>query len=349
VLEQRRVRIAAFATGAALVVFGGAAFAYDRSRDDLISEGVTVAGVDLGGLREDAARRKIQSSLVSRLERSVRVAVAGRRFRLTAKRAELVPDVEAMVRAAIDRSRGGGLPGRLWRGLTNASVEEDLAAEVRYSPLAVRRFVRRIKRAVNRPPRDAAVKFRTASLPAIPSQTGLRVMGSSRLRLIVENALARVGHARFVRAKVRVIQPKVTTDEVAEKYPYVVTVDRPSFQLRLFKRLKLRKSYKIAVGQVGLETPAGVYHVQNKAINPAWHVPKKPWAGKLAGKVIPGGIPENPLKSRWLGIFDGAGIHGTADIGSLGTAASHGCIRMAVPDVEELYDQVPVGAPVFIQ
>ena len=141
----------------------------------------------------------------------------------------------------------------------------------------------------------------------------------------------------------------MTTDKLGNKYPYVVTVDRPKFRLRFFKNLKLKKSYKIAVGQVGLETPAGLYHVQNKAVNPAWHVPNSEWAGKLAGKVIPGGVPENPLKSRWLGIYDGAGIHGTADVGSLGTAASHGCIRMAVPDVEELYDQVPVQAPVFIQ
>ena len=89
--------------------------------------------------------------------------------------------------------------------------------------------------------------------------------------------------------------------------------------------------------------------MQNKAVNPAWHVPNSAWAGKLAGKVIPGGVPDNPLKSRWLGIYDGAGIHGTADVASLGTAASHGCIRMAVPDVEELYDQVPVQTPVFIQ
>src|SRR4029453_13961678 len=106
--------------------------------------------------------------------------------------------------------------------------------------------------------------------------------------------------------------------------------------------LKLHETYPIAVGQVGLETPAGQYTIANKAINPAWHVPNSPWAGKLAGKVIPGGVPENPRRSGWRRIFDGAGIHGTADIGSLGSAASHGCIRMAVPDVEELYDEVPV-------
>jgi acyl-CoA reductase-like NAD-dependent aldehyde dehydrogenase len=67
----------------------------------------------------------------------------------------------------------------------------------------------------------------------------------------------------------------------------------------------------------------------------------------FAGRVIPPG-PDDPIKSRWLGIFDGAGIHGTAEVGSLGSAASHGCIRMAIPDVEALFDQVEVGDPVFI-
>jgi lipoprotein-anchoring transpeptidase ErfK/SrfK len=148
---------------------------------------------------------------------------------------------------------------------------------------------------------------------------------------------------------VRAVKPKVTTDHLADKYPVVVTVDRKNFRLRYFKELRLAKTYKIAVGQVGLETPAGLYHVQNKAENPAWHVPNRDWAGDLAGTVIPGGRADNPLKSRWLGIYDGAGIHGTDAIASLGTAASHGCIRMAIPDVEELYERVPVQTPVYIQ
>jgi lipoprotein-anchoring transpeptidase ErfK/SrfK len=76
-------------------------------------------------------------------------------------------------------------------------------------------------------------------------------------------------------------------------------------------------------------------------------VPNSAWAGDLAGKSIPPG-PDNPLKARWMGIFDGAGIHGTDETYSLGSAASHGCLRMAVPDVIELYDQVPVGTPIYI-
>ena len=343
-----RMPLIAGIAGTLLVVLAVAAYGYDTSRDDLIAEGVHVAGVDVGGMRADAAAERLRALLGPALERPVRVTAAGHGYKLTARRSHLVADVDGMVDEALEVSRDGGLPARLWRGITGREVKSELEARVTYSSVTVRRFVRRIMRAVNRPARDADVSYQTASLPAIPSRTGLR-LDARQLRGAVQGALDSIGGGRSVHGRVKVVQPKVTTADLGGKYPVVVTVDRCTFTLRLFKKLKLAKTYRIAVGQVGLETPAGVYHVQDKAIDPAWHVPKREWAGNLAGKVIPGGVPENPLKARWLGIFEGAGIHGTSDIGSLGTAASHGCIRMAVPDVEELYDQVPVQAPVYIQ
>jgi lipoprotein-anchoring transpeptidase ErfK/SrfK len=111
------------------------------------------------------------------------------------------------------------------------------------------------------------------------------------------------------------------------------------------------KNYSVAVGMVGLETPAGLYHIQNKAVNPAWTEPNSDWVPAAdRGKVVPGGSPENPLKARWLGIFNGAGIHGIdpSEYGTIGHAASHGCVRMRIPDVIDLYPRVPVGAPIYI-
>jgi lipoprotein-anchoring transpeptidase ErfK/SrfK len=154
--------------------------------------------------------------------------------------------------------------------------------------------------------------------------------------------------SRTVEAEVDKVQPEVTTDELAEEYPQYIVIDRAGFQLSYYESLELVKTYTIAVGQVGYDTPSGTYSIANKAVNPAWNVPNSAWAGDLAGTVVPGGAPNNPLVARWMGIIDGAGIHGTNDTGSLGSAASHGCIRMAVPDVIELYDQVPVGTPVYI-
>ena len=146
----------------------------------------------------------------------------------------------------------------------------------------------------------------------------------------------------------RITRPKVTQADLAKKYPVMLVADRNNFKLRLYKQLTLVKEYTVAVGAVGFDTPAGLYHIQNKAVDPAWTVPEQRLGGRPGRHRRAAGAADNPLKARWLGIFDGAGIHGTDETYSLGSAASHGCIRMAIPDVIELYDQVPVGAPIYI-
>jgi lipoprotein-anchoring transpeptidase ErfK/SrfK len=216
---------------------------------------------------------------------------------------------------------------------------------VEYDRTAVDRLVKRVKRGIERPATDAKVDFSGAGLEKVRGKHG-RTLNVEALRDSVGDELTHPSPERVVKARVKKTRPKVGVDDLADKYPTVVTVDRNTYTLRLYKKLKLKKSYKIAVGTVGFETPAGLYHVQNKAVNPAWSVPE--WGGDLAGQVIPGGTPQNPLKARWLGIYDGAGIHGTDAVSSLGTSASHGCIRLAIPDVIEVYEQVPVKAPVYI-
>jgi lipoprotein-anchoring transpeptidase ErfK/SrfK len=250
-----------------------------------------------------------------------------------------------MVDEAIAKSREGNIVTRVTRDLTGGEESAQVAARVSYSEDAVNKLVRRVKRRLDRPAKDAEVSF--PSLEEVKEQTGVRVKREV-LKQRIAQALTVPGVDRRVKAVVAVVKPKVTQADLAAKYPVLLVADRNAFQLRLYKDLQLQKQYTVAVGAVGFDTPAGMYHIQNKAVDPAWTVPNSDWAGSLAGTVVPGGSPENPLKARWLGIFDGAGIHGTDQTYSLGSAASHGCIRMAIPDVIELYDQVPVGAPIYI-
>jgi len=252
------------------------------------------------------------------------------------------------VQEALEKSREGNVISRTVRELTGDDPDQaTLPARISYSEGAVERLVRHVSAEVDQPAKDASVTFAGTSLGTVEGQVGIQVK-KAKLRRAIEAELVLPNADRVVEVSTREVQPKVSREELASQYPYVITVNRPSFQLRFWKNLKLVKTYPIAVGQVGLETPAGLYHIQNKQVDPAWHVPNSDWAGKLAGKVIPGGTPENPLKARWMGIYNGAGIHGTDATYSLGSAASHGCIRMAIPDVIELYDQVPVATPVYI-
>jgi lipoprotein-anchoring transpeptidase ErfK/SrfK len=333
-----------------VVVLGaaGAVYAYDNGKSETIAKGVSIDGIQVGGMSAPAARAKLRSGVLDPLSRPVQATYHGRTFTLTPAAAKVGVDIEGSVDAAVDASRSGNLISRTWRNVTGGKVRQDVPLHVTYAQAAIDGVVARVSKKLNKPARDADVgDLEKGDVNPQTSKPGLRVRNVTLERALKAELLDR-GARDAVPVQTKVVKPKVTTAQLAEKYPAIILVNRAAFKLTLYKDLKLAKTYSIAVGQVGLETPAGLYNVQNKAINPAWHVPNSAWAGKLAGTTIPGGVPENPLKARWLGIFDGAGIHGTDAIGSIGTAASHGCIRMRIPDVEELYDQVPVGAPVYI-
>jgi len=345
-MRTRAVVIAAV-VGLIVLVGAGGVYAYDRAQAEKIGKDVRVGGVDVSGLTAEQARAKLRQAVLEPLRRPVVVRALGKRYRLTPERAGVAVDVDGSIRAALARSRDGNVLVRTWRGLRGQPVGADVELDIDYSRGAIRRLVARVGKAVDAPAVDASVDLESGSVTPRESDEGRRLL-AKRLRRDVRRRLLDVGAVKTVRARTQVVEPKVTTAELAEKYPAVLIVDRANFQLTLYKELKQVKTYGIAVGQVGLETPAGLYHIQNKAIDPAWSVPMSDWAGDLAGTVVPGGVPENPLKARWMGIYDGAGIHGTDAEGSIGTAASHGCIRMRIPEVIELYDQVPVSAPVYI-
>src|SRR5215208_5940801 len=330
-----------------LVLIGGsvAAFAYDSSRDDVIAKGVRIAGVDVGGMTTGEARRLVQRELQEPLEKPISVVRGKTRFSLSAEDAGVKADVGGMVDEAREASRDGSIFSRVARDITGGEEDAQVPPRVTYSTSAVRDLVKRVRTKLNRPARDAQVDF--PSLEKVKERKGRRVRAAA-LEQRIAQALTVPGVERTVRTPVRILKPKVTQAQLADKYPVVLIADRYNFKLRLYKNLQLQKEYTVAVGALGFDTPAGLYHIQNKAVDPAWHVPNSAWAGSLAGTIVSGGTAENPLKARWLGIFDGAGIHGTDKTYSLGTAASHGCIRMGIPDVIELYDQVPVGAPIYI-
>jgi lipoprotein-anchoring transpeptidase ErfK/SrfK len=325
----------------------GAAYAYDHSKNDRIAAGVQVNGVAIGGMTRAQAESKLHATLLKPLDRPVKATYKGHTYTLTPRQASIGIDIHGTVDKALARSQQGNLFSRSWRNLRNQSLNAQLAADVSWSQPAIQRLVKRAQRTIDRPAREAKVDLSKGHVDPTKSRTGVRVKYKT-LEKELQRTLLDPGGRKAVQIATNVVQPKVTTAQLAKKYPAVIIVNRGAFKLTFYKHLKPHKTYGIAVGQVGLETPAGLYQVQNKAVDPAWHVPNSAWAGSLAGQVIPGGAPNNPIKSRWMGIFDGAGIHGTSDDGSIGSAASHGCIRMHIPDVVELYDQVPVGAPVYI-
>jgi lipoprotein-anchoring transpeptidase ErfK/SrfK len=331
---------------AVVLVVAVGAWAYDHTKRDTIAKGVQIGGVDVGGMNVDAARTKLRDELLRRLRQPVVAAYEGRQVVLSPRRAGVAINVDAVLDEALARSRDGSFVSRISREVSGGSVDADVQPRVIYSRLAVAHFVAQVGDGFDRAPRDASIDFSTTSLQPVTGQDGVAIDRRPLQRAIV-HALTTADAPHTVTVHARTVKPAVTTAQLAKKYPVVITIDRSNFRLRLWKDLKLEKTYTIAVGRAGLETPAGVYTINDKQVNPSWHVPNSAWAGDLAGKVIPPG-PADPIKARWMGIYAGAGIHGTDEVGSLGSAASHGCIRMAIPDVIDLYDRAPLGSTVYI-
>ncbi len=322
------------------------AYAYDSSQKDKIADGVRVAGVEVGGLDQEEAAALVRHRLLAPLRHSLEVSFDGERWRLPGAKLKVRAEVDQAVEEAVADSQDGGLPGRLVRYVTGGEVSETITPRVTYSKPAVNRFVRRVAEEINREPQNADVEASGDSLQVVAGRYG-RKLRDNKLTEDLNAAVLSANAPHTIVAEVHAIKPEVTKGEVAAEYPSYLTLDRSTFTLRLWEHLKLAKTYTVAVGMEGLETPEGLYAIQEKEENPTWHVPESSWAGSLAGQDIPPG-PANPIKARWMGIFEGAGIHGTEETYSLGSAASHGCVRMSIADVEELYDRVEVGTPIFI-
>ncbi len=346
--SRRVLPIVALGLAIVLALLVGAAYLYDHSRRDVIANGVRIDGVSVGGLHATAARQKVERDLVAPLQGRLTVRSRARTWTLEGRQAGVRVNVSNMVAQAVSASRGGSFLSRAARGLFGGSVKRDVPLVVSYSHAAVRALTAKVRAAVNRPPRDATVQPTASGLSEVRGQTGLTV-DSTKLGGRIESALVGATASRTVAVPTLEVQPKVSTAQLAAKNPAYIVVDRATFRLKFYSHLKLARTYEIAVGMEGLETPAGLHHIEWKQVDPPWYVPKKAWAGKLAGTVVPPG-PGDPLKARFMSFEGGAGIHGIdpSEYSSIGHDASHGCVRMRIPDVIDLYARTPVGTPVYI-
>ena len=297
-----------------------------------VRAGVSAGGVDLSGLDVPAATAKLDAELAPRLAGDLLIGVAGRPWTLKTADAKLKLDSDRTAKRAL---------------YAKAGVTQ-VAPAITHSRAAVRTFVEGIAKKVGKPARDARIKITLRHIFRERSRYG-RKLDIDSARKAIDAALDDPAAPRVLHQPLTRVRAKVNADDLARVYNTVITVDREHFKLRLYKALKFRKSYGVAVGQPAYPTPTGRFAISSKQVNPVWSVPNSPWAGELQGTTVEGGSAANPLKARWMGIANGVGIHGTGEDYSIGTRASHGCIRMHVADVIDLFKRVPVGTPVLIK
>ena len=344
----RLVLIAAVVLATLAAASVGALAWADGSSADKLPAGARVAGVSVEGLTREQALERTGRRVGALIARPVHVQLGAIRYTLTPEQASVRFDLETAIDRAHAAGRRGSFLERGWRKITGEKVASNLQVPVAVDTTAVHAFVSRIARKQQREPKNAALDLSLTSVRVKKSAPGRRLAARDVLAARLIRRLTSRTDERMIRARTVEVPAKVTADKIFDKQPVAITVSRSERRARLFRRGSLVKSYTVAVGTDEYPTPTGEYVVQTMQVNPAWNVPKSAWAGSLAGQVIPGGDPRNPLVARWIGFNGSVGFHGTASAGSLGSAASHGCVRMSPPDVIDLFKRVDVGTPVLV-
>jgi lipoprotein-anchoring transpeptidase ErfK/SrfK len=314
----RRVRILLVAAAVALVAAAPAS-----AQEPVIADGVTIAGVEVGGLTEAEATAAVREFFTQPL------SVAFRSETLS---------------VAPYRLGGGARVTQAVAAALTAAPDTALALRVTVTRSVLRAWVNRRAKAFHRKPVSARVRL-VGLRPRIVAPRPGRALLRDNARLRLRAAL--LAHERSVRLRVRSLKPRITAREVGP----AIVIRRGSHRLFLYRgsspgRMRVVRTFPVAVGQPAYPTPLGSFTIRTKTRNPWWYPPNRDWAAG-ASPIPPG--PGNPLGTRWMGLsIGGVGIHGTYNSGSVGTAASHGCIRMHIGSAEWLFERVRIGTPVFI-
>jgi lipoprotein-anchoring transpeptidase ErfK/SrfK len=331
--------------GVLALTLGGVAYAayrYELSQADRILPGVRVGGVDVSGMTRAEATAAIWRRMDAELDRELTVFVAGRHVTVSARDLGRRAYVRHAVNEALELSDRLGWVERAWHRLRNTAISRTIPITVQ-GDSGVNGFVRRTARKVLVEPRDAwvglgedgALTFRDAK-PGSALDVG---RAAHRLRTALANGSA------IVHLPMQRLSPKVTEKTLGPTI--VVHVD--TNRLDLYEGFHVSRSFDVATAKPGYITPDGEWTIYQKRENPTWYNPALDSWGADLPAVIPGG-PGNPMGTRALYITAPGliRIHGTSSDDSIGRYASHGCIRMHNWEIEQLYQQVPIGTKVII-
>jgi len=288
----------------------------------LIQPGVTIGGLLVGGFTKAEARDLV----LERFKRPVTLVVSPKRkLRITAKE----------LGARLDLDKAIGLAVRVRQEGYRVPLDVDVARG------KLDRFLSGLAQKTDRQPVDAALVLAGVHPVARKSTEGRRL---KQLVAAREISLALRKHLRDpIALPFQQLRPTVTEQDLDT----AIVIERGSNRLLFYKNLKLKRTFHVATGQSAYPTPIGDFEIVNMQRNPWWYPPQGSAWAEGEQPVPPG--PGNPLGTRWMGISSPyVGIHGTPDAASVGYSASHGCIRMLIPEAEWLFNHVDLGTPVFI-
>jgi lipoprotein-anchoring transpeptidase ErfK/SrfK len=331
-----------------LVLSGTLAWATvnDYQQRGLVPTGVSVAGKSLDGMTEAQARAVITQTVATPMMRPVTVTGDKKTFVIDPKGIVTI-DTDAMIAEAYAPRRTAPFVARLEHDLAGTPLPAEIKPKYTVDTATIDAWVASTAATINRKPVDAKRLIVKYELKIKPSVYGAKVdqVGTAQRisdALQADNALA--VESRVVTIPITASKPHV----VESMFKKTLIVSLSQHKVRLYSGAKLEKTYPVAIGTAQYPTPPGDWKIVEKRYLPTWTNPGSAWAKSMPPFIGPG--PGNPLGTRALNLSaDGIRFHGTNNIGSVGTAASHGCMRMYMPDIEDMYPRVPVNTPVFIR
>jgi hypothetical protein len=306
-----------------------------------VFKGIRVMGVEVGGLGREEALERLRSEIdLAKLEEELVLRFGNETWTLHPAQVEVEVDLGATVDRCLGLAREMLFLERWFKRASFSGFQRDLGLVIRYDERKLGSFLTSLKSSIDRDPVNARIGLEGKRLVYQRSKDGWRLDREEAWRRIVE-ALSSTD--RIVELPIEVTPPQVRDDQVGK----VIVVDKSRFTLTLYHNMEVVKRYPVAVGMPSWPTPTGEFKIVSKQKNPAWINPGSSWAANMPKYIPPG--PGNPLGTRALALnTHGVLIHGTNNIWSIGSPASHGCIRMYMRDVEDLFERVEVGTPVVI-
>ena len=318
-----------------------AAYRYDQARADRILPGITIVGVSVGEMTRSQAIKAVSAKIQETLSSHLTIQAGGKEWDRTLSDLGLTADVETPVDQAVALSASYSWFSRTYRRIADKPIVQsfDVSYTLEQDPL--NQFTEQVEKTLAVAPRDAGYELVGGKIRMVRAKSGRALRQKLSLDLL-RNAIT--NRLPAVELPVRTVRPKVTNQNVGK----AIIVNLSSNMITLLDAFRSVKHFGVATAKQGYLTPPGSWHVIGKVMNPTWHNPAPDTWGKGEPLVIPPG-PDNPLGTRALYLdAPGIRIHGTPADYSIGTYASHGCIRMHIPESEALYPLVPVGTPVFI-
>jgi lipoprotein-anchoring transpeptidase ErfK/SrfK len=310
-----------FALFVALAAVASGAAAPSAKRTATVRPGVAIGGLAVGGLSSEQARNAISWWY----NRPLRFVFYGKHWSVR----------PAALGASVDADEAV-------QQVLRATRVDHPSLRVHVDQARLRNYVRQLDGQLSVAPTNATASLKGLQPVIAPGKPGIALNREQTVRRITA-ALAVARRPGVLRPAARTVAPSVSAGDFGS----IVVIYRGSNDLHLYNGTHPWRTFQVATGQSIYPTPTGDWHVVDKQRNPWWRPPDSPWAQGL--KPVPPG-PGNPLGTRWMGLdAAGVGMHGTPDAASIGYSASHGCIRMRIPDAEWLFDHVDIGTPVFIR